>query len=255
MGAGVVHVDGVSFRYGSGFILGPLSFTAGTGVTGLMGPNGAGKSTLSRLVCGIARPSSGAVRIDDHLVSSGRRGRATQRLIGYVPQHLTFPRRARVVEVLHHSAWLHEVPAGARPQAVCSALSAVDLADRSTSRCGDLSGGMIRRLAVAQALVHAPRVLFLDEPTTGLDPRQRLVMRDHLSRLAVDHTVLLATHLAEDVQALADRVLVLGSGTQLFHGSLDQLLATTGRAARRGLSPIDAALDALLGPDLRECAP
>jgi ABC-2 type transport system ATP-binding protein len=244
----VVRVVDVTYRYGRGFQLGPLSFAAGVGITGLMGPNGAGKSTLSRLVCGMVRATSGQVLVADRPVVTGRRGRPAQRLIGYVPQELTFPPRARVLEVLHHAAWLHEVPAPVRSAAVADALRAVRLTDRRTSRCGELSGGMVRRLAVAQALVHRPRVLFLDEPTAGLDPRQRLAMREHLREIAADRTVLLATHLAEDVQALADDVLVLGTGQQLFHGSISRLLELP-ECVPPGLTRLDAALEALLGPE------
>ena len=249
--AGSVRVEDVTFTYRRGFSLGPLSFTADRGITGLMGPNGAGKTTLSRLVCGERKPESGAITIGGVAVLPGRRGRQTKRLVGYVPQHLAFPARARVVEVLHHAAWLREVPATARPTAVETALQAVGLQDRASARCRSLSGGMLRRLAVAQALVHSPPMLFLDEPTTGLDPGQRTAMRDHLREIATDRTIILATHLAEDVVVLADHVVVLGEGRPVFDGSVEALIAVEPHV-RPGRSPIDAALETLLQQGVTE---
>jgi ABC-2 type transport system ATP-binding protein len=244
--AGSVRVEDVRFGYRHGFVLGPLTFSVGRGITGLMGPNGAGKTTLSRLVCGAIDAHAGGITIDDVPVGTGRRGRAAKQLVGYVPQHLGFPARARVADVLQHAAWLRDVPGARRPAAVESALQAVGLPDQADARCRTLSGGMLRRLAVAQALVHSPPVLFLDEPTTGLDPRQRTGMRDHLRRIGANRTIILATHLAEDVQVLADRVLVLAQGQQVFHGSVPALLDLEPQE-RVGMSRIDAALESLLG--------
>ena len=123
-----------------------------------MGPNGAGKSTLVRMICGLASPTSGSVTVGGLPIAPGRSGRAAKQRIGYVPQAMAFPPRARVEQVLHHAAWLREVPAPERVSAVMSALAVVDLTDRARARVGSLSGGMTRRLAVAQALVHDPSV-------------------------------------------------------------------------------------------------
>lgn len=243
----------VTFRYRRSFALGPIALSVtGPGVIALMGPNGAGKSTLVRLVCGLATPTTGSVSVDGLPVSPGRSGRAAKQRLGYVPQVMAFPPRARVEQVLHHAAWLRRVSSEQRVDAVRSALAVVDLTDRARSPVGSLSGGMVRRLAVAQALVHDPSVLVLDEPTAGLDPQQRLRMRSYLSALGERSTVLVATHLAEDVEAIADRVVVMAAGRLLFDGDVDQLVAR-GPGASRGMSAMDAALAVTLGehPDER----
>ncbi|MGN6611079.1 MAG: ATP-binding cassette domain-containing protein, partial [Angustibacter sp.] len=161
-----ISVDDVRFRYGRGFALGPVSVSIeGPGVTALMGPNGAGKSTLVRLLCGVSTPRSGRVEVAGVAMGRGRRGRAARLALGYVPQTMEFPPRARLREVLHHAAWLRRVPASKAQDAVDRALAVVDLQDRAGDRVRSLSGGMVRRLAVAQAVVHDPKVLVLDEPT------------------------------------------------------------------------------------------
>lgn len=242
-----IDVDGVVFRYGRGFALGPVSLRVdGPGVTALMGPNGAGKSTLVRLLCGVSSPREGRVVVDGRPMTRGRGGQAARGSLGYVPQAMQFPPRARLEQVLHHAAWLRRVPRSGAEEAVRRALSVVDLQDRAGARVGSLSGGMLRRLAVAQALVHDPRVLVLDEPTAGLDPQQRLGMRRYLRALGERATVLMATHLAEDVTAVADSVVVLGGGAVLYDGDLDGLVSG-GPGASAGMSALDAALSALLG--------
>lgn len=242
-----IDVQSVRFRYRRGFALGPVSLSVdGPGVTALMGPNGAGKSTLIRLLCGVASPAAGRVEVAGRTMARGRRGRAARQVLGYVPQSMQFPQRARLVQVLHHAAWLRRVPRADSEQAVARALSVVDLQDRAGARVRSLSGGMLRRLTVAQALVHDPQVLVLDEPTAGLDPQQRLAMRRYLRSLGERATVLVATHLAEDVTAVADSVVVLGGGAVLYDGGLAELLAA-GPGDGEGMSALDAALTRLLG--------
>ena len=243
-----LEVDEVVFAYGRGFQLGPVSFVIeGPGVTALMGPNGAGKSTLTRLLSGVAAVRSGHVRLAGQVVSTGHSGRAAKARMGYVPQSMSFPSRARVVEVLYHAAWLRGVPAGRREDAVEKALQVVNLGDRATDKVGSLSGGMVRRLAVAQAVVHEPAVLLLDEPTTGLDPQQRLTMREYILELGKRTAVLMATHLAEDVQATATDVVVIGQGKVFYDGDLS-LFMQRALPEERGLSPLESALVQTLGP-------
>lgn len=244
---GGIDVRGVRFRYGRGFALGPVSLGVdGPGVTALMGPNGAGKSTLIRLLCGVTSPREGRVEVAGRPMARGRSGREARQVLGYVPQSMQFAPRARLEQVLHHAAWLRRVPRAECEQAVARALSVVDLQDRAGERVRSLSGGMLRRLAVAQALVHDPQVLVLDEPTAGLDPQQRLAMRRYLQNLGEVATVLVATHLAEDVTAVADSVVVLGGGSVLYDGGLAGLLEG-GPGASEGMSALDAALTSLLG--------
>lgn len=242
-----LEVNQVEYAYGRGFKLGPISFAVhGPGITALMGPNGSGKSTLTRLLSGVTTARSGEILLAGNKVSSGRAGRTAKAKLGYVPQFMAFPPRAKLAHVLYHAAWLRGVPASARSSAVSDALAVVNLSDRAGDRVGSLSGGMARRLCVAQAVVHTPEVLLLDEPTTGLDPQQRLAMRDYILELGRTTTVLMATHLAEDVQATATDVVVLGRGSIFYDGPLQAFLLRAS-AESKGLSPLENALVQTLG--------
>lgn len=196
-------------RGSGGFTLGPLDLDLRPGVTCLLGPNGAGKSTLFALAAGLDRPTSGTLQVTGGL--------------GYLPQDPVMPGAATARDLLHHVAWLHRVPRRRRAECVTQALLDVDLLDRADARLRTLSGGMLRRVGIATALVHRPGVVLLDEPTVGLDPQQRLQVRDTVRRLAPERVVLLSTHLVEDVRAVADRVLVLSHGVLRHDGSVDGL--------------------------------
>lgn len=208
-----MRCDEVSRRYGD-FELGPLTLKFKPGVTCLVGANGAGKSTLFRLLAGVEVPSSGSVRVDP--------GEARNRL-GYLPQEPTYPEAASCDAFLRYVAWLHRVPRNRREQMIAAALEQVDLVDRRYHRIKSLSGGMRRRLGIAQALVHDPAHLLLDEPTVGLDPMQRVQVRESISRVSTERIVLVATHLVEDIRGLADRVIVLDHGQVGFDGDLATL--------------------------------
>jgi ABC-2 type transport system ATP-binding protein len=203
---GTVRFDSLSLCYprASSPALDSLSLVLGPGTTGLLGTNGAGKTTLIRLALGELRPTSGSVsRPDDRPGAS----------IGYCPQEARFPASFRVREVLDYLAWLRRVPRSGRPHEVRTALAVAGLEDRADHRMGSLSGGMVRRVAIAQAFMGEPAVVLLDEPTTGLDPEQRVRCREVVRRASGSATILLSSHLIEDVAELADRVVVLDHGT------------------------------------------
>ncbi|MCB7138209.1 ATP-binding cassette domain-containing protein [Cellulosimicrobium marinum] len=195
------------------FRLGPLSTELGTGVTALLGANGAGKSTLMRVVVGTARATSGAVSVP---------GGASA--VGFLPQDFTGPPWASVVDYLRYVAWCRSSRTRRiRAFDVMDALDAVGLGERAGSRIKDLSGGMVRRLGIAQALLGGPQLLVLDEPTVGLDPMQRREVRRLVHELGESMTILLSTHLAEDVAVVADAVLVLEQGRLLYDGDVAAL--------------------------------
>ncbi|MFY1674309.1 ATP-binding cassette domain-containing protein [Plantactinospora sp. WMMB334] len=199
--------------YRRAFTLGPISLTVVEGVTCLVGPNGAGKSTLFRLAAGVDRPTSGSVRLE----TDGGQG------LGYLPQEPQLPGPATCEEFLHYVAWLQRVPRQRRFEAVELALDQVRLSDRRSSRIRELSGGMRRRLGIAHALVHDPALVLLDEPTVGLDPRQRIGLRQTIGQVGRNRIVLVATHLVEDVRGLADRVIVLNEGAVVYDGDVPGL--------------------------------
>ncbi len=206
--SGVVLTDLVkSYR---GFTLGPVTTAVSHGVNALLGANGAGKSTLMRLVVGTVRPSSGQVRLPP-----GGAG------VGFLPQDFAGPARATARDYLTYVAWCRSTrERRITARDVDDALESVGLQDRAGSRIGALSGGMVRRLGIAQAVLGDAPVLVLDEPTVGLDPIQRHEVRELIERLGQRTTVLMSTHLAEDVAAVGNHVVVLDDGRILYEGSV-----------------------------------
>ncbi|MGC5033811.1 ATP-binding cassette domain-containing protein [Micromonospora sp. DT229] len=201
------------------------------GLTFLVGVNGAGKTTLFRLLLGDLKPHHGQVLVP----ASAGRGR-----LGYLPQAFGFPPRLTVAEFVAHFAWLQGVPRRQRPARVREALERVNLADRAGDRMGTLSGGMLRRAGIAQALVHRPELLLLDEPTVGLDPKQRVDLRGLFTDLAAQTTVVVSTHLLEDVAAVGGHAVLLDEGEVRFAGSVADLTEIGDRAEGQG-SPLDRA--------------
>lgn len=200
-----------------GFSLGPVSTTFPRGVTALLGANGAGKSTLMRLLARTERPDSGRITLAG-VAGDGR--------IGYLPQDFAGPKNVTAEDFLRYAAWCRttrEHRLGDHD--VARALDLVGLSSRAGSRIGRLSGGMVRRLGVAQAVLGGADLLVLDEPTVGLDPVQRHELRALVRALADRTIVLVSTHLAEDVAALAERVLVLDDGRTLLDGPAADLAA------------------------------
>lgn len=228
--------DGLVRTYDDRFTLGPLDATFSQGVTCLVGPNGAGKSTFFRLAAGLEVPTAGSV------VMVGREGSGR---LGYLPQDPSFPPQATGEQFLDYVAWLQKVPRSARPAAVSSALDAVGLTERRSQRIRTLSGGMVRRLGIAQALVHDPGMLLLDEPTAGLDPVQRIELREAITAVAADRVVIVSTHLVEDVRGVADRVFVLDDGEVVYDGDVATLEASA-RADAVGDTELERAITGLI---------
>jgi ABC-2 type transport system ATP-binding protein len=224
------------------FTLGPVTAEFGTGVTALLGANGAGKSTLIRLAVGLIPPDSGEV------VTGSTPLRRKAGDVGYLPQDFSGPKSVRVSEYLTFIAWCRSGKAhkiGAVD--VARALERVNLSEKAGARIGALSGGMVRRLGVAQALLGGTTMLLLDEPTVGLDPVQRRELRELLAHLGGDTTVVVSTHLSEDVAAIADTVCVLADGKVVFSGSADDLCARAGRVEVTGDNVESGFLSVILG--------
>ncbi len=205
-----VVATGVRKRYGSKFVLDGVDLTADPGITGLLGPNGAGKTTLLRIVATVLRPDAGQLQVFGLDPSDADQRRQIRRRLGYQPQEPGFFQNFTVFAFLDYVAILKELNGrDHRRREVRRVIELVDLGAVSNRKIRKLSGGMRRRVALAQALLGRPQLLILDEPTAGLDPEQRLRFREVVSDVAAEHTVLLSTHQTDDVAALCDRVVVL----------------------------------------------
>lgn len=213
-----VRTHRLRLRAGRHLAVSDLDLTLSVGVHGLLGPNGAGKSTLVRALATVLRPAGGELDLLGEPVHRDGDLRAVRRTLGYLPQAFGHYRWFTVREFVEYLAWLKEMPARDIPAAVQRAIDRVGLSDRADSRLRTLSGGMLRRVGIAQAIVNDPRLLLLDEPTVGLDPEQRLAFRDLLRDLGTDSCVVVATHLVEDVAASCTDVLLLDEGRLVFQG-------------------------------------
>src|SRR3954470_6954922 len=226
-----VRAAAVCKRLGSTHALGGVDLALDHGITGLLGPNGAGKTTLMRVLATVLAPDSGTLRLLGGDPADAQQRTAIRRRLGYLPQEPGFHARFTAFEFVDYVAILKEMTVRrARHDEVRRVLELVGLSEVAGTAIRALSGGMRRRVALAQALLGSPRLLLLDEPTAGLDPEQRMRFRHLLSELAEDRTVLLSTHQTEDVSALCRSVVVLDRGVTRFSGATRDL---AGQAAGR----------------------
>lgn len=223
-----VTVSDCSFSYRRNIpVLAGLTVTFGEGATVLLGPNGAGKSTLLALAASALRPDRGTARLADGLSPAGRKGlRAYRRRVSWLPQQVRPLGSLRVREQVAYAGWLKGMSRRDAWDASQRALSRVSLTDLAQRRGTQLSGGQLRRLGIAQALVHDAEVVLMDEPTAGLDPLQRGNFRDLVADLRGQLSVIVSTHQTEDLADSYDAVVVLDAGRVRFHGSVADFLAT-----------------------------
>lgn len=212
----MIDVHELKKSYGKQLALTGVSFSLEPGVTGLLGPNGAGKTTLLRCMMGIITPSAGEVQM--------RGGsKLLHREVGYLPQRFGLFKELTVHEAMTYFAVLKELPSHEVETAVEAALLEVNLNDHRSTRVGALSGGMIRRVGVAATLLGSPSVLIFDEPTAGLDPEERLRFKRLIAGLSPTKSILISTHIVEDIVALASRVVVLDQGEVRASGTLPDI--------------------------------
>ena len=220
----IIEAQGLGHTYKGGHVaLDDVNLKLGTGLFGLLGPNGAGKSTLMRIICTLLVPSRGTVTVCGHDVTEKRR--EVRSLIGYLPQEFGAWRQHRAEEVLDTLARLSGLSnKRERRQRVAETLEQVGLDGVADRKVKKLSGGMVRRLGVAQALVHQPRVLIVDEPTVGLDPEERMRFRQMMARLGRDRTILLSTHIVADLGGGCREVALLDGGQIVFRAEPEAFL-------------------------------
>ncbi len=217
----------LSKRFGSIVALDNIGTVIGTGVTGLLGPNGAGKTTLLRIAATVLAPDVGTVNLLGMNPDKAHERVRIRRRLGYMPQEPGFHRNFTVFEFIDYVAILKELTdRKVRHNEVRRVIDVVELMPKAHKKIRTLSGGMRRRVALAQSLIGNPDLLILDEPTAGLDPEQRLRFRDMISHLGEDRTVLLSSHQTDDIAALCTTVLVMDQGRILFHGTPRQLAET-----------------------------
>jgi ABC-type multidrug transport system ATPase subunit len=201
-----------------------VSLEIGSGMFGLVGPNGAGKTTLMRIICGILEPTRGKVTVNEIDIEQHRE--ELQAMIGYLPQEFGTYENMTAHQFLDYQALLRGIrDPQKRAQAVGDALRAVHLEQERGTRIRSFSGGMKQRIGIAQTLLHLPRILVVDEPTAGLDPRERIRFRNLLAELARERVVVFSTHIIEDISSSCSQVAVLDQGRLKFLGSPRELAA------------------------------
>lgn len=200
-----------------------VSLNIDNGMFGLLGRNGSGKTTLMRILTTLLTPTSGSISILGMEVNNSNKEKIKQR-IGYLPQEFGFCKEFTVYEILEYMCLLRGTPKAMQKILINDALEKVNLLRQAKKKYKQLSGGMKRRVGLAQAILDNPPILIVDEPTAGVDPEERINIRKLLSNYAENHTVLFSTHIVEDIEYTCNKLAVLDEGNLLFAGALEELL-------------------------------
>jgi ABC-2 type transport system ATP-binding protein len=240
-----VEIADLTRKLGRTWAVAGVDLQASAGVFGLLGPNGAGKTSLLRMMATVIPPSSGRLRLLGRDPGSYGPRKEIRRRLGYLPQNLGYYPGFTVAEFVEYFALLKETPSARVPAAVAAAVERVELGDKKQAKLRTLSGGMLRRVGIAQAIVNEPELLLLDEPTAGLDPEQRVQFRGLLRDIGQRATVVVSTHLVEDVGAACAEVALMDQGKIVFHGTPDELIAR-GVGHGVGDAPLERGYSAVL---------
>lgn len=218
----MIYVENLTRTYGNFLAVDDVSFEIGQGeIVGLLGHNGAGKTTILKMLTGFLEPTSGTVKINGMDIKAQRK--KIQKIIGYLPENCPVYPEMTVIDYLDYAAALHDVDQKGRERLIAAAISKTDLTEKATQTISTLSRGYRQRVGVAQAILHEPRILILDEPTNGLDPTQIQHMRELITDLAKHATVIISTHILQEVQAICDRVIIINNGCKAVDSRLDEL--------------------------------
>ena len=205
----MLDLENVSMYFGKNIALDKINLHLEHGVYGLLGPNGAGKTTLMRCIAGILRSSNGKISGADH--------------IGYLPQKFGMFKELTVLETMEYFAALKNIPRSQYRICARECLQQLHLAERAKDKVASLSGGMVRRLGIAQTLLGSPSLILVDEPTAGLDPEERLRFKNLISSIRKDRTILISTHIVEDVESVCDHIIILHKGHILVQGTAEDI--------------------------------
>lgn len=218
----MITIENLTKTFGKKKALDNLSVTLEPGVIGLLGPNGSGKTTLLRTLTGLYKTKSGKILLDGADVTNTD---ALPAVTGYLPQKFGMFRELTVYDMMDYFAVLKKIPKAEKRAEIERVVEFVNLTDRIKDRVGSLSGGMVRRLGIAQAVLGSPKVMLFDEPTAGLDPEERMRFKNLVRQLPRDSIVLISTHIVEDVEAVCDHVMVMRQGTVLANKTGEELAA------------------------------
>ncbi len=218
----MIAVDRLTRKYGDFIAVDNVSFEIKKGeIVGLLGHNGAGKTTIMKLLTGFLEPSDGHISIDGLDMETQRI--AIQEKIGYLPENCPLYPEMTVIGYLEYAASLHKIPENKRHRKIREAIAQTELAPKAMDTISTLSRGYRQRVGVAQAILHGPKIIILDEPTNGLDPSQIFQMRALVKDLARDATVIISTHILQEVQAICDRVIIIQNGRKYLDSRIEDL--------------------------------
>ena len=221
MNAPIISVQNLSHRYSVQWAVRDISFQLDrTGIYGLLGANGAGKSTIMNIMCGVLKQSEGTVAIKG--IDLAKDPVAAKQLIGFLPQKPPLQAELTVEEFLRFTARLRLMPGADIPAAIDKVMKKCAIHHFRKRLIRNLSGGYQQRVGIAQAIIHEPDFVVLDEPTNGLDPNQILEVRHLIREIAEERTVLLSTHILQEVQALCENIWMINEGSMIFSGTLDE---------------------------------
>lgn len=227
-----LRLENVTKKYGEKVALSEFTYTFHQGIYGILGANGAGKSTMMNLITDNLRRDGGSITFDGTEIR--KLGAGYRKILGYMTQQQGLYDGMTAESFLVYMARLKEISRKQVPAEIDRVLEMTNLLDVRHKKIGDFSGGMKQRVLLAQALLGDSKVLILDEPTAGLDPRERSRLRDHIYRLAQDRIVLLATHIVSDIEVIADDILLLREGRLIRSGSAGELI----RSLPESLTPM-----------------
>lgn len=218
----VLTIERLTKQYGSKIAVDRLDGEFGNGVYGLLGANGAGKTTLMRMICGILTPTSGEIKLDG--VNNLDMGEEFREQLGYLPQDFGYYPEFKAKEFMLYIAALKGLPPANAKRRADELLEMVGLKEVANKKIKTFSGGMKQRLGIAQAMINDPKILVLDEPTAGLDPKERVRFRNLISDIASDRLVILSTHIVSDVEYIADEILMMKNGAFIARGTVTELV-------------------------------